>query len=67
MSRVFVKPAPDRLVMIPNRPRQFVPEGGMEMELDRYVQRCIDRGDLVVAPTPAAAAPAAPAATVKKE
>ena len=66
MSRVFVKPAgPDRLVMIPNRGRQFVPEGGMEMELDRYVQRCMDRGDLVLATAPNAAPAAAPAA--KKE
>ncbi len=64
MSRVFVKPGgPDRKVMMPGRVVRFVPEAGVEMELTRYVQRAIDRGDLV------AAAPAAPTAApaAKKE
>ncbi len=63
MSRVFVKPAgPDRKVMIPGRVVAFVPDAGMEMELTRYVQRSIDRGDLVVATAATPATPAAQAA-----
>ena len=61
MSRVFVKPGgPDRKVMLPGRTVRFVPDAGMEMDLDSYVQRAIDRGDLVVVP-------AAPAQPGKKE
>ena len=62
MSRVFVKPVAGRTVAIEGRrPIAFWPTAGMETELTRYVQRCLDRGDLVIeAATP-------PAVTAKKE
>lgn len=71
MSRVFVRPGGvDRRVPIPGQPRQFVPEGGMEMEDTAYVQRRLACGDLVLGAPAAAASPAVtPAAPVaaKKE
>ncbi len=47
--KIRVKPGgPDRLVPIPgHRPIKFVPEGGMDMELDQYVKRRLLDGDLV--------------------
>jgi hypothetical protein len=70
VSRIFVKPGgADRRVPIPGRRGQFVPGGGIEMELTTYVQRRLACGDLVesTAPAPAVAPIAAPAPSASKE
>lgn len=63
MSKILVQPGEGRRVPMPPRrtPPLYFPADPVEVELDYYVQRRLDCGDLVAVKTPAAK-PASPAA-----
>lgn len=47
MKTVFIKPAPDRIVMMPDRDFQRLPDEGARVVLDAHYQRALMDGDCV--------------------
>lgn len=51
MAKLFLKSAPDRRVVLPSG--RAVSDAGEELDVDLFVQRRIDCGDLIQAAAPA--------------
>jgi hypothetical protein len=50
---MFVKPAPGRLVRLPDHPYSFIPADGMNVPDSPYIRRRLVWGSLVLCETPA--------------
>lgn len=66
MATIFVKPAPGRLVRMPERGMAEVPADGAEVPLTGYYRQRLAEGDLVRAKKPKAAPARAKPATTKQ-
>ena len=54
MQKIFVKPAPGMKLRLPENPRAFLPEEGMEVERNAFWLRRIAEGDALESQAPIA-------------